>query len=369
MKWSPQQDSGLSGVETWFKSHKKKQIFRLFGHAGTGKTTLAKHFASFIDGTVLFAAYTGKAALQLRKAGCENACTIHSLIYIAEEQPDGSAKFILNKNSPLKKAALLIVDECSMVDDKLAADIMKFGKPILVLGDPAQLPPIDGAGYFTNSEPDIMLTEIHRQALDNPIIYLATLVREGNALKVGDYGESSVLPKGKLSRAQVFESDQIISGRNATRTGLNTKARTYFEYEGLYPNIGEKLICLRNDKELSIFNGGMFRVLGYTNNESIVKPIAGKIMMRVQSEDDHIYPIQVKVRHELFNPDLPKPDFKLLKETQEFDFGYAITCHKSQGSQWGNTVIYDESWCFREQRINWLYTAITRAQDYTKVLV
>ena len=60
---------------------------------------------------------------------------------------------------------------------------MSFGVPVLVLGDPAQLPPIQGGGYFTEAEPDAMLTEVHRQAFDNPIVRLSMDVRAGERPK------------------------------------------------------------------------------------------------------------------------------------------------------------------------------------------
>ena len=57
-----------------------------------------------------------------------------------------------------------------MVDEELGRDLLSFGTPVLVLGDTAQLPPVKGGGFFTDAEPDAMLTEVHRQAADNPII-------------------------------------------------------------------------------------------------------------------------------------------------------------------------------------------------------
>ena len=196
MKWDKDQDASLKAVNKWFYTEsKRKQIFRLFGYAGVGKTTLAMHFAENIDGDVLFCSFTGKAALMMRKRGCEGARTIHSFMYIPEVKKNGEVVFHLNRSSPFADAALIIVDECSMVDSELAKDMLSFGKPILVLGDPAQLPPPTGAGYFTNAEPDIMLTNIHRQAADNPIIYLATRARNGEDLKLGTYGESIIVSK------------------------------------------------------------------------------------------------------------------------------------------------------------------------------
>jgi exodeoxyribonuclease V len=138
MKFSLQQDYALCDVVRWLRA-RDKPIYRLFGYAGTGKTTLAKHLAAHADGSVLFAAYTGKAAHVMRKKGCHDASTLHSLIYRCIETEDGPL-FVLNHDSPLARATLLIIDECSMVDAQLADDILSFRVPVLVLGGPAQLP-------------------------------------------------------------------------------------------------------------------------------------------------------------------------------------------------------------------------------------
>lgn len=366
MAWTEQQSAALKAVDKWFyQESKKKQVFRVFGYAGTGKTTLATHFAENIDGFVCFAAFTGKAALVMRKNGCEGARTIHSLIYIAEPNKDtGDVTWRLNRESVLKDAVLLIIDECSMVDESLALDLLSFGKPILVLGDPAQLPPVAGAGYFTEAEPDVMLTEIHRQAKDNPIVYLATQVRNGNTLKHGSYGESRILQK--ISSKDALDADQIIVGRNATRDDINRRIRRLLKINDEYPIVGDKLICLRNDRDRAIFNGGIFTVAQLFN----LKHKTNFIHMRVNPEDgDDLLPVMVKVHKAFFSDEVAKPDWKLLKGSQEFDFGYAITCHKSQGSQWNNVLIHDESWCFRDQWGRWLYTAITRASEKITIIM
>jgi exodeoxyribonuclease-5 len=140
MSWSPQQERAISDVRAWLADPKGKQVFRLFGYAGTGKTTLAKELAQSVRGDVLFATFTGKASLVLRQKGCEDASTIHSLIYKVDvNERTGEATFSLNPDSDLASAALLIVDEVSMVGEELANDLLTFNKRILVLGDPAQL--------------------------------------------------------------------------------------------------------------------------------------------------------------------------------------------------------------------------------------
>src|SRR4030081_326861 len=192
--FTPHQDAALTAVADWNKAkpgkHGTPPIFRLFGYAGTGKTTLAKHIADGIDGKVLFAAFTGKAACVMRSKGCHSASTIHSLIYKARETGEEMPSFELWDDAPASKARLIIIDECSMVDAELARDLQSFDVPLLVLGDPAQLPPIQGGGFFTNAEPDAMLTEVHRQAQDDPIVRLSMLVREGHCLGPGEEGKA-----------------------------------------------------------------------------------------------------------------------------------------------------------------------------------
>lgn len=365
MSWNPQQDKALKEVDKWFNEwhtskNKKsaKQVYYIAGYAGTGKTTLAKHFAENVDGDVLFGAFTGKASLVLRKNGCEGARTIHSLIYKAKvNEETGEVSWSINKESPLSDSELLIVDECSMVDEELGKDLLSFGKPILVLGDPGQLPPVSGAGFFTNGKPDIMLTEIHRQAKDNPIIYLATELRNGIYPDFGEYGDSRII--SRMTSRDALEADQILVGRNVTREDMNRKMRKLLKLDPEQPVVGDKLICLKNDKDLGIFNGGMF-----TLRQILSKKFKTNFLhYRLDSDDESRPGVLVKVHKSFFLDDVPVPDWKVLKGSQQLDFGYAITVHKSQGSQWENVTILDESYCFRDMWQKWLYTAVTRASE------
>src|SRR5204863_9176173 len=180
--------AALRAASAWLKAARgRPSIFRLFGYAGTGKTTLAKHLAESIDGKVLFAAFTGKAACVMRSKGCPNATTIHSLIYKPRDTNEETPSFDLWSDAPASKAKLIIIDECSMVDGELARDLMSFNVPLLVLGDPAQLPPIQGGGFFTDAKPDAMLTEVHRQAQNDPIVRLSMDIRAGKSLAEGQY--------------------------------------------------------------------------------------------------------------------------------------------------------------------------------------
>src|SRR3954466_6798589 len=246
--FTPHQDAALQAVAAWLRAKPGQggtpQTFRLFGYAGTGKTTLARHLAEAVDGQVLFAAFTGKAALVMRSKGCERASTIHSLIYKTRESGEEVPSFDLWDDSPASKAALIVIDECSMVDAELGRDLMSFGVPVLVLGDRAQLPPIAGGGFFTEAEPDAMLTEVHRQAQDDPIVRLSMQVREGRRLEPGEYGLTRVVTKAAFEPQRALETDQILVGRNNTRRAYNTRLRERKGFPDPLPLSGDKLVCL-----------------------------------------------------------------------------------------------------------------------------
>src|SRR6187399_2522422 len=251
-QFTPHQDNALKSVADWLKAdpgrNGTRQVFRLFGYAGTGKTTLARHIAEDTDGDVKFAAFTGKAAAVMRGKGCHNASTIHSMIYRARESGEEIPSFDLYDEAPASKADLIIIDECSMVDAELGRDLLSFGVPVLVLGDPAQLPPIQGGGFFTEAEPDAMLTEVHRQAQDDPIVRLSMDIRNGERLVPGEYGITSVVRKDEFDPQRALETDQILVGRNNTRRAYNARLRERRGFDDPMPLSGDKLVCLRNNR-------------------------------------------------------------------------------------------------------------------------
>jgi exodeoxyribonuclease-5 len=369
MDFSPQQDDALQAVARWLKEG-RPQLFRLFGYAGTGKTTLARYFAENIDGQVQFAAFTGKAAQVLRSKGAVNARTIHSLIYrpkgeesVSDEvtgKTSMSPTFSLNRQSPISKAKLVIIDECSMVDEQLGRDLLSFGTPVLVLGDPAQLPPISGGGFFTEAEPDFLLTEIHRQARDNPILRLALDVREGREFMRGDYGTAQVIGKEEVTQDLVLKADQVLVGTNRTRRRYNKRLRELKGFTADYPQAGDKLVCLRNDPAKGLLNGSLWKVM--TASRETVKP--GINLLVSPEEDDPDRGVsKIKLLKSVFeDPDAEIP-WQQKKRFDDFDYGYALTVHKAQGSQWNDIVLFDESFAFKETRQRWLYTAITRAAE------
>ncbi len=369
MQFSPQQDEALRAVATWLKAG-RPQLFRLFGYAGTGKTTLARYFAEHVDGQVQFAAFTGKAAQVLRSKGATNARTIHSLIYrprgeeAVEDETTGktsmSPTFSLNRQSPIAKAALVVIDECSMVDEQLGRDLLSFGTPILVLGDPGQLPPISGGGFFTEQEPDFLLTEIHRQARDNPIIRMALDVREGRDLAYGDYGGALVIGKDEVTQDLVLDADQVLVGTNRTRRRYNRRLRELKGFTADYPQAGDKLVCLRNDPAKGLLNGSLWKVM--TASRETVKP-GINLLVSPEEDDPDRGVAKIKLLKAAFEDAEAEIPWQQKRRFDDFDYGYALTVHKAQGSQWNDVVLFDESWAFKDTRERWLYTAITRAAE------
>lgn len=418
---SPQQADAIRAIVDWFqhRTH-QQQVFRLFGYAGSGKSTVITHAIQALGIDVAasdddedavrrripFAAFTGKAALVMTRKGTP-ASTIHSLIYrVSEATPEeidrverdlldlqrglgrmGSAErafaemqisklqlrladihkptFLLNEQSLVRDADLIVLDEVSMVGPEMAADLLAFGKPILVLGDPGQLPPIKGTGAFTEAEPDIMLTEIHRQAGESAIIRLATMARQGIDIPPGEH-DAHVwkLPRQMVRPEQMLRGGQVICGRNDTRRWLNSQIKQAAGFPAPYPaGQDEKLICLKNRHDLGLVNG-MFLSLTEIQHESELAfsatittedgvAISGRHRFYKGHYDDHVR----------YDRERLTRDYREMRGLIESSWGYAITCHKAQGSQWENVVVYDDGLSrTAEDRNRWLYTAITRAE-------
>ncbi len=368
MEFAPQQDEALKAVARWLKEG-RTPLFRLFGYAGTGKTTLARHFAEHVDGDVLFGAFTGKAAQVLRSKGATNARTIHSMIY----RPRGEEEVSTRK--PAKCRLPPCFHQPAEPGSQGGADhyrrMFDGGRGAgarpdeLWHADPGawrsgQLPPVSGGGYFTNQEPDYLLTDIHRQARDNPIIQLAMHVREGKEIMHGDWGTAQVISKNEVTQELVLNADQVLVGTNKTRRRYNMRLRELKGFSTDYPQAGDKLVCLRNDPAKGLLNGSLWQVM--TSSKETVKP---GINLMVKPEDDDMDrgAAKIKLLKQAFENIEGEIPWQTRKRYDEFDYGYALTVHKAQGSQWNNVVLFDESWAFRDTREQWLYTAITRAAE------
>ena len=434
---SAKQAAAIAKVKDWYENRTKdQQVFRVFGYAGAGKTTIVRHAiqelglettaknpdGSISGGTggVLYGAFTGKAALVMSRKGTP-ASTIHSLIYRVSEATEGEIekvrqdiaeiraklpalaaterlleesrmrslelrlqdahkpRFVLNDQSLVRDAALIVLDEVSMVGDDMATDLLAFGKPILVLGDPGQLPPIKGEGAFTQAEPDVMLTEIHRQAGESAIIRLATLARTCQPIPYGAH-DAFVwkMPRGAISPAQMLRGGQVICGRNATRIQLNIAMKAAAGFPGPYPTgRGEKIICLKNRNDLGVVNG-MFLTLNEIQDED---PLCFSAVL-VSEDGNQIGGVRKNGKperfriykghfddHVVFDDQRGQRDHWKKKSLIEAVWGWAITCHKSQGSSWPNVIVFDDGLGrTAEDRARWLYTAITRAEKGLVIL-
>lgn len=431
------QKRAIDAIKQWFQNDtERQQVFRLFGYAGTGKSTVLKfaleelgiqpHQSGRVDDCgdetneiagVVTATFTGKAALVLRRKGTP-ARTIHSLIYsvieataeeieakrkkieaaeidargitdtfdrcAAEAAIQGmrmelsamkKPRFALNPQSDAAHCKLIVLDEVSMVGEDMAADLMSFEKPILVLGDPGQLPPIKGEGAFTQARPDVMLTEIHRQAAESAIIRLATMARNGEFIPFGAYDDHvAKMPKGRIDAGMMLRSGQVICGMNATRLQLNMSMRAVAGYggNGMLPSgPGEKIICLKNENKLGLINGMFLELDAIVDEDATsfwasVKDDEGGAIGKAK-KDGAAHPLQIYKGHFLDHYQFDKArhdkDWREKKKLVEATFGWAITCHKAQGSQWENVIVWDDGLGKTEaDRRCWLYTAITRAE-------
>jgi len=364
MQLAPQQEKAVKAVNNWLNDPDGGPFFYLAGYAGTGKTTIAIHFGESLN--VCYAAFTGKAALMMQSKGCAGASTIHSLIYKLDDPKSPIPRFILNKyDSPVVQADLVIIDEVSMVGEELGADLMSFGKRVLVLGDPEQLPPIDGPGYFTSGEPDFMLTEIHRQAADNPIIRLSMLIREGGRLERGTYGESRVISRDQVVQRYVVDADQVLVGKNATRRMYNGRLRQILGFSAPNFMLNDRVVCLKNNKEKGLLNGSLWNV------DKVRKQNDDETLMIVSPIDAgmSVNPALVSTHHCWLRGEDNNLDWREKKKYQPFDFAYALTVHKAQGSQWNEVCVFDESYIAQEDARRWLYTAVTRAAEKVTVVL
>lgn len=415
---TPQQDRAVEAVRGWYfgcmtevsaeQPYGPRKPFRLFGPAGTGKTTIVRHIEQALGVHAVFGAYTGKAAHVLRKKGVP-ATTIHSAVYhpvdnyevraewrrltdeLAEvteaytesvSYPGGGSpdvwaplfaqkedleikiealeatmrrpSFEFNPHSEWADADLIVLDEVSMVNANMAADIERYGVPVLVLGDPAQLPPIEGGGHYTNATPDVLLTEVHRQALESPVLALATAVRLGQGWR-----DQLV----KVNLAEAMEADQIICWKNSTRWNLIDKIRAKLGRPKGMPVPGDRIMCLVNNKDAGVFNGAQFEVLE-------VRPGDGDLMLHVRDDEGNERELCAFLDgfQGLEAEKLGKSTLRAFRGKRGlFTFANSITVHKAQGSEWDSVYLVDQTHLMSRsseaEKRAWAYTGITRASE------
>lgn len=336
-----------------FLKNPDSQEFVLAGLAGTGKTTLIKALLDEPDTEPHHVmALAGKAASVLRSKGV-HATTIHSHIY--SPPGEGFTAWHLRPGDEVD-GSFFVVDEASMVSTDLYRDIKSFGRKVLWVGDHGQLEPI-GDNPRLMEKADVRLEKIHRQAEGSPIIAFSHALRIGRRFKERDT-EALVLakaPRNKLIDHILEEQpDQVIVGFNTTRHIINKAYRDRMSLKGkLVP--GDRVICLKNNREVGVFNGMQGTVVRInTENDRY-------IWCDVQISGDQTL-ANVKMAKVTLGEDLP-PNARIKdRDTTVWDYAYAITCHKSQGSEWPRVFVYEQlvdGWSPER----WSYTAATRASQ------
>lgn len=405
--WSKEQTAALRAIEK-YRANPESPVFLCGGFAGTGKTTLIPTIWNGAD-SVAVVAPTGKAAQVLRRKGVP-ATTVHSLIYRPIDSISGQCAFcnrpfndgdsawtgeddsertvryacarckfkLVNARSwrsdgprftlreSLGDIDLIICDEISMVGKKLARDLLSFRIPVLGFGDPFQLGPVQDEAGFDLQSPDAMLTQIHRAAWDNPITLMATVVREGGQLEFGEYGSSRVVTETHVR--ELLEADQVVVGLNRTRIHWNSRIRKLRGFSSPLPQAGDKVICLRNEHDRGLLNGQLWGVL----TASVVDEAGASsqtVEMLLRSLDDLDAPrMTVRTPSDFFlAPETDLPWFRR-RAYSEFTFGWALTTHKCQGSEFDSVVLIDESGAFRDMAARHLYTGLTRARSRITVV-
>lgn len=401
---SEQQQAACDRFAEWYEAYPEvpRKFFVLQGFAGTGKSFTVNHIMEQLELAPVYMTYTGKAALVLQKYSKLDARTIHSTCYryippnakqleeLYDARKDASGEALKDIDTKLKQMSspkfefnphafeedppdVIVLDECSMVDEDILNDLLRYEIPIMALGDSGQLRPVHGTGALFTGPPDAELTEIRRQALQSPIVDWSMRARTKKALPPTDpqnwrNDEAAKISVG-IARSllqDLFDAHDIaICWKNATRQSLNSTRRQQLGFHGTYPRKGERLQIIKNDKEKGLFNGQFADVVDVGE----LTDYGMDVIIQPEGVDE---PMTVSLMRamfdEYFDSDAGKsvPPWEFRKHVQA-DFGYAITCHKAQGSQWDNVLIFEENvfgWNKPgnlELRAEWLYTAITRA--------
>jgi exodeoxyribonuclease-5 len=368
---------------------KKKPYWVFVGFAGTGKTTVISYIIDLFeeekslrdsadkDKEIAIATLTWKAANVLRQKGVKNAQSIHSLIYeLVENKAKVNPEFRrIEKHKIQEKYKLIIIDEASMVNYTMLQDLLYYEVPILLVGDNFQLPPIqskeerDKYGRHFLETPDNKLTQIHRTAMDNPIIEISARLRNGDKyIGYGNYKNKDKVFSVKKSDIQsrwLTAADQIIVGYNKTRKEINNQVRAIKKTNSsIYPQIGEKLIALNNLRPKGLFNGMQF--LNQSNLSEL--KFRSKRIIPIKLKEDFLDDENSKIYEiNTIFPDLEEEEIPLIRLSEDIlylSLGYAITTHKAQGSSWKKVLLFNQPIGDNElDRLRWMYTGVTRVED------
>lgn len=318
----------------------------LGGYAGTGKTTLIKYLKQFFPEFGV-CAYTGKAANVLRKKGLNGASTIHSRIYKPIFE-NGVIYFDLN---PEPGCEGFIVDEASMVSDDIYNDLRSFGMPLIFVGDHGQLEPVN-SDFNLMADPMYRLEEIHRNA--GTIAKFAQHLRSGfSSRRYNDDEQLNFLSKNQITDDVLIDVDQVICAFNQTRVTINNQIRNALGYDGIL-NVGERVMCLKNNREKCLFNGMQGTVVNLYEKRKrkyMDFEFDGQVIQEVCYETKQFGEESYKIKYG--GRDAPNP----------FDYAYCITAHKAQGDEWDRVLVLEQK-CKKWDHRRWSYTAASRAKNW-----
>jgi len=377
-------------------------VYRVGGYAGTGKTHLLSELRNEIftlkkRTNVAFATFTGKASSVLKTKlievnsirGDDYVGTIHGLIYRALTKYDKRLGTYVIVGWKLIDHDdffydVIIIDEGSMVSQEIWTDLMKFGVPIIVVGDHGQLPPVSAKAFSLMTNPDFVLTKIHRQAEGNAIIQLSAFVRQNGYIPFNHVWSKGVFKinwdhnkaKELWEEADHDENLIVLCGFNATRCGLNNKIRKQMGYKKETPYPGERIVCLRNNHTIKLMNGQIGTMLWLMPDDEDLYRITLEV-------DGYVDPYECLVSMETFgqvtyttygDDKKSRAARKYAKdqgyELDFFDYGYCISVHKSQGSEWNKVILFEQRTKYWDDDYykRWLYTGITRAKEKLMVV-
>lgn len=358
------------------------------GYAGTGKSTLVKFIIAALNihpDDVAYVAFTGKAANVLAQKGCPNATTAHKLLYHSKLMPNG--RYMHQAKQRLEKRyRLIVVDEISMLPKQMWELLLAHHIPIVCCGDPEQLPPIDpNTDNHVLDKPHVFLDEIMRQAAESEIIRLSMFIREGNNL--ADFKcenqQVQIFQKKDVVTGMYEWADQMLCATNKTRTDVNAAMRSLRGFNQT-PQVNDKIISLSNQWEFGstigtpLTNGSIGSIDDYRIDYKYLPRYISSEPMEIMytnmlTEDGEYFteiPIDfnyLKYGQETLNS---KQKYQMKKNVRcpdppfDFTYGYCITVHKAQGSEWNKILVFEENFPFsKEEHRRWLYTAITRASE------
>ena len=378
------------GLKTAVARHRAGEKYTVIaGYAGTGKSTLVRYIIDALnveEDRVCHCAFTGKAAEVLKKKGNKNVATLHRLLYEHIPRPAGG---FFRKPKPFIDYDVIVVDEVSMAPKSLMELLFKHQVYVICLGDPFQLPPIDkDEDNHLLDDPHIFLDEIMRQEEDSEIIQLTMKIRNQEPIDYFNGNEVKIIPYSDLNTGVLQWGDQILTATNAKRQAINNQMRALQGRTG-EPVDGDKIICLRNYWEDSSLNGDALinGTIGILQNsfqtwreipkfvQSDIRKFDVLVGDLIIPETNDVYQMTEMDRQMIITGKKCcdwRLSYKLGKlrpkygeiVPKEFTYAYAITTHKSQGSEWPKVVVLEEKFPFdKTEHARWLYTACTRSSE------